>query len=372
MRDYITDIETELVNQEIKSNKKTIVGFCWFFASVFLTWGFTMLNIFIISKEMITTCLVVTSLSMLPPLFIRLKADLSQKWVKYVILSMVCIDCAIITSILSIHAVLIYPIPMLFACQYRNKRTMWYTFVTSSITMATSCYIGFYYGICDLNLLMDSSKTRDYYLSTVTDGMLNIPFNENIFWVIFIYQIIPRVAILLIYTILLQFSIKSNYDDALKIARLNRIKDIDGMTGLYNKDKFDEMADTYYCKKNSVAVAFFDLNNLKTLNDNFGHEKGDYLIKTFADTLLSEQTQNCNAFRLGGDEFVLVLDSEPQENIEKIVKNVNKKLDNTHSIEGVKVTAAVGVACGEGADIRNVVKAADEKMYENKVIMKSL
>lgn len=370
MEDFEAQYQEELVRQEVKSNKKTILGFCWFFLAVFLTWIFTMLEIFIISKQITTWCLIVTILSMIPPAFIRWKVNLAKPWVKYLMLTLICVNCGIITSMLTIHAVLIYPIPLLFACQYRNKLTMWYTFLISSITMAISSFIGFYFGICDLNLLFESSATREYYLAHMNQGGLFIPLNEGIPYVISVYQLVPRIAILLIYTIMLQLSIKGNYDDAIRIVHLTHSKDTDSRTGLFNKNKLEEMADHYYLNAGNIAVAFFDLNNLKTVNDTYGHLQGDNLIKAFADILYEEQNFRCKAYRYGGDEFLLILEKAVLGEINQSIERINQKLAQTPPIKGIKVSAAVGVAYGPGGDIRTLIKQADEKMYSDKSKMK--
>lgn len=365
------DYYDELRSQESKSNRKTINGFLWFYAAVFLTWILTLIEVFIISKRMMTFCFAVTSLTMIAPIYIRLKKDLSQAWIKYVMLSMLCINCGIITSVLSIHAVLISPIPLLFACQYRNKLTIWYTFFVCAVIMSLSCFLGYYFGICDLNLFFVSSGTRQFYMSLVTENGVNIPLNTDMVFVISVYQILPRVAILLIYTIMLRFSVMSNYDDAKRIVQLTKSKDTDGRTGLYNKRKFEEMADDYYLTAGNVEVAFFDLNNLKKVNDKFGHEEGDRLIETFAQLLEDEQNHRCNAFRFGGDEFMMILDHAVYGELKAVVDNIREKMNAADKIGGEKLSAAVGIAFGEGNQVRELVKEADEKMYDNKKEMKA-
>lgn len=372
MDDFELQYQNELVRQEVKSNKKTLWGFACFFGAVFLTWAFTMLDIFIISKQITTMCLIATALLMLVPMIICWRVNLEKPWVKYMMLAMICVDCGMIASMLTIHAVLIYPIPLLFACQYRNKLTIWYTFLMSAVSMAVSSFVGFSYGICDLNLLFESSATREYYLAHMSNGGLFIPLNEDIPYVISVYQLIPRVAILLIYTIMLQLSINSNYDDAIRIVHLTHSKDTDSRTGLYNKSKLEEMADNHYPKCGNVAVAFFDLNNLKKVNDTYGHLQGDQLIKIFAGILYEEQNFRCKAYRYGGDEFLIILENAAFGEINSILERVQAKLANAPKVKDVEVSAAIGVAYGTGLELRMLIKQADEKMYLNKKQMKEI
>lgn len=364
------NFEEEFLRQETNSNKKAINGFWIFFGAVFLTWILTLANIFIISKTMMTICFIVTSLIMIAPIYIKYKVDMSLKWVKYLMLTLASINCGIITSILSIHAILLFPIPLLLACQYRDRIVLWYTFAISSFAMIASCFISFYYGICDLNMLFMSSKTREYYLSLIENGSAHLELNTNIIFGISVYQVLPRFALMLIYTIILRFLVLSNYNDAIRIVQLTHSKNTDVRTGLYNKRKLEELEESFYPDIDRVAVAFFDLNNLKFINDNYGHEEGDNLIKAFADILMREQNHRCNAFRFGGDEFILVLDHAVLGEIESIVEHVHKRAEKTKEIKGVKISAAVGTAYGSGSDIKELLKKADDDMYTNKIDMK--
>ena len=63
--------------------------------------------------------------------------------------------------------VLIYVLPLLLAVQYRERMTLWVTYVVNDVTMTLSMLAGFYHGICDLNLLLGSNHTRDWYLSLI-------------------------------------------------------------------------------------------------------------------------------------------------------------------------------------------------------------
>lgn len=77
--------DTELHNQEIKSNKRTLMGFCWFFLTLLLVWVLTMINFFLISKFLISLSLGFTVLLLISPVIIYKKADLSSPWIKYFI-----------------------------------------------------------------------------------------------------------------------------------------------------------------------------------------------------------------------------------------------------------------------------------------------
>ena len=113
----------------------------------------------------------------------------------------------------------------------------------------------------------------------------------------------------------------------------------------------------------------FDINNLKYVNDSFGHDKGDELIKNASECIknvfLDENRKNC--YRIGGDEFVAVLENIYEEDIEKYISKfrVQQEVKN--------VSIAVGYSYAKHINEIGYEKLfidADQKMYENKNEMK--
>ena len=141
-------------------------------------------------------------------------------------------------------------------------------------------------------------------------------------FIIAVFEVLPRTLILLIFTIMLQYTIISSHNDALRIAELTYRKDMDARTKLYNKNKYEDMAINYYPSVGCIAVAFWDLNNLKMINDNFGHAVGDSLIQTMSEKLLAVSNERCRTYRVGGDEFLLILDDPAPGEINRIIQQV--------------------------------------------------
>jgi len=115
-----------------------------------------------------------------------------------------------------------------------------------------------------------------------------------------------------------------------------------------------------------MTVAFWDLNNLKMINDNFGHAVGDSLIQTMSEKLLAVSNERCRTYRVGGDEFLLILDDPAPGEINRIIQQVKTELSSGTGTTGLRILAAVGSAEGCGADIRSLVKKADAAMYSDK------
>ena len=120
-----------------------------------------------------------------------------------------------------------------------------------------------------------------------------------------------------------------------------------------------------------VGVMMFDMNNLKMINDTYGHEEGDVFIQTFASYLTRILTEDSFLARFGGDEFVVFLkDIREISMIEREGKKIEQFFHQFEVGEYVKysVTASVGAAVfpGDGKSFEELYKAADNALYVSK------
>ena len=150
-------------------------------------------------------------------------------------------------------------------------------------------------------------------------------------------------------------------------------KDYDDLTGLYNKGKFNEMKRTLFGKMQTLAVFNMDVNNLKQMNDNYGHEAGDRLIRKAAESLKRIEARNIIPFRVGGDEFIVVAIHVDSDAAEKIRKDWEEGLAELNRKDGdIYCEIACGFAFGEkGFNMDEVFAEADRLMYEDKKAKKS-
>ena len=365
--DYFNEqYRLELQNQEMKSNVRTLKSFLWFFAAMMAIWALTALNIFIIDLRIVSVAFAMAMALLLVPLIVFFRGNLSVPWVKYMLIFVLCIMVGCITSTLSIHAVLLYVTPLIFALQYRRKRMLWYAYLVNVFTMSSSCLVSFYYGICDLNILLESNHTRGWYLGNYDGAALTINLNENPVLVVLLFEVVPRCIIILIFTILLQYIIRSNEEDVKRIAELTYRKETDIRTKLFNKNKYEEMIDEYYPYIDKVAVIFWDLNNLKATNDQYGHAEGDALIERMSAALYEHADDRCRVYRIGGDEFLMVIDNPADTEAVDAIASVKKKLSTMQGDGGLGVSSAVGWSEGKGRDISEIEKQADKRMYIDK------
>lgn len=148
----------------------------------------------------------------------------------------------------------------------------------------------------------------------------------------------------------------------------------DELTRLHNRRYCMEyMHDLEEKEASDYTVICFDLNNLKTVNDTYGHGKGDVLIKNAADVLRETFGDHGVVARMGGDEFICVIPIADREKIgemmEQFQANIRRK---NRQMKDLHLSVACGFAMGKESDkgIEKVYQMADNRMYENKKEMK--
>jgi diguanylate cyclase (GGDEF)-like protein len=114
---------------------------------------------------------------------------------------------------------------------------------------------------------------------------------------------------------------------------------------------------------------FLDLDNLKKVNDQFGHSVGDELIVQMGKILLKVIRRHDIAARIGGDEYLVILPDCDAENALKVKNRINEEIDhfNHQSSESLTLSVSIGIKAYENELTYNeFVQAADKKMYEEK------
>ncbi len=127
-------------------------------------------------------------------------------------------------------------------------------------------------------------------------------------------------------------------------------------------------------KNFEYTVICFDVNNLKIINDTFGHARGDVLLKCAAEVLEKTFGEQGFVARMGGDEFVAIIRTAEEVRIrmliEQFLQNVSKK---NQTVKDLNMSIAYGYACGSqsSSEIEKVYQKADDNMYEKKKQMKA-
>lgn len=164
---------------------------------------------------------------------------------------------------------------------------------------------------------------------------------------------------------------------AVRTAALNRELQnkvyLDEATGLPNKNKCEEALgqEQPVSAEAPVAVCVFDLNNLHMVNNNFGHEKGDEYIRSFAQQLGSVASETCFVGRDGGDEFIAVLWDADRAAVESCLARIRANVNEYSGAHpDMPISYAVGYALSSDFDepptMRELFSQADKNMYIDK------
>ena len=167
-------------------------------------------------------------------------------------------------------------------------------------------------------------------------------------------------------------------DDQIKKISLDTYRD--PLTGVKNKAALQKFSEELSRKLKEgrgepFSILMMDVNNLKYINDNFGHDAGDEYLRGCCMTLCHIY-QHSPVFRIGGDEFVAVSQNDDYENREALFIKLSEAFDQAYSMEDAdaweRYSASFGTADLKPSDssLDQVLKRADQQMYEEKKAFK--
>ena len=151
----------------------------------------------------------------------------------------------------------------------------------------------------------------------------------------------------------------------------------DSLTNLYNRyameKHIDSFLETNNCKKACKALLMIDIDYFKSINDTYGHEVGDRVLKIMSSLLIKELVDNESVGRWGGDEFILLLQcndkSRTYERMKEIITSIQQyDWSNEFANEEEKVSFSGGIIIIEGETTKKqILKDVDYYLYEAKL-----
>ena len=186
-------------------------------------------------------------------------------------------------------------------------------------------------------------------------------------------------AVMLVILILLLRNIRTEkkvLEEERLVMDLNRRVFVDALTSVRNKGAFNNYIQELQEKldenpKMEFAIGVFDCDNLKKINDQYGHDKGDLYLKA-ASTLICKVFEHSPVFRIGGDEFATVLQNQDYDNRDALAEEFeNRQIEicKASKSKWEEVHVALGIAVYDPEHDRTVnetARRADKIMYENK------
>lgn len=161
------------------------------------------------------------------------------------------------------------------------------------------------------------------------------------------------------------------------ITRLQQTSITDPLTGLYNRRHFTSIFHTLTSQvqrsNKPISILFIDIDDFKSINDNFGHSTGDQVLAQLSDILQESLRPYDLPVRWGGEEFLLLLPEVSEKRAQEIADRLRKKSMAVLSARfSLKITLSIGVASYDQQDtLDSFVDKADQSLYAAKVLGKN-
>lgn len=159
------------------------------------------------------------------------------------------------------------------------------------------------------------------------------------------------------------------------IRELDRLYVIDPLCNIYNRNGFIRLADQMYkrCEASgeSMLISFIDMDGLKLVNDNYGHDEGDFALQRLATVISETCTGDQICARFGGDEFIIIGTRAQQADVEHLEQNFKKRLALMNAVisKPYELAASIGTFVTEidpETRLFSLITQADQMMYEQK------
>jgi len=153
--------------------------------------------------------------------------------------------------------------------------------------------------------------------------------------------------------------------------KLQRLATVDSLTGIYNRYKTNEEIEIEIGRNKrydeSFALAMFDIDHFKKVNDTYGHEVGDYVLQEISNIVTKEIRESDRFGRWGGEEFMLILPKLSKQEALHVSEKLRSKIEG-HDFKDVgRITISIGVTVFEPSDTKeSLLKRVDNALYKAK------
>ncbi len=169
----------------------------------------------------------------------------------------------------------------------------------------------------------------------------------------------------------------TNYEDSLKKqnSSLSLLASTDYLTGIMNRRMFNEISEHYFqtAQKNELylTLLLLDLDHFKKVNDTYGHQAGDQILKRFVKTLEGILNKSDIFARIGGEEFAILLSQTNSDEAYLLAERIRKEIENvfiTYDGQDIFVTTSIGISESKQSDteFENIFSRADMALYQAK------
>ena len=160
----------------------------------------------------------------------------------------------------------------------------------------------------------------------------------------------------------------------LEMDKLSVQAEFDSLTNLTNRHGAETKLEDLMQRKVPFALALLDLNGFKQINDIYGHDAGDVILKHVSDNMLNVVRQDDTVSRWGGDEFVLIFKRTERQALIKVLDKMYQAIIKPVKLESINQEISVGASIGaafypeSGETLEQIIRRADKAMYRAKAV----
>ncbi|MDI3477829.1 MAG: hypothetical protein PWQ59_1354 [Thermoanaerobacterium sp.] len=148
----------------------------------------------------------------------------------------------------------------------------------------------------------------------------------------------------------------------------------DAVTGLYNRNYWEQIISdvTLHPRTQNFSLILIDVDNLKEINDTYGHTAGDKVIETVGQAIKKCIRKEDAGLRYGGDEFIILLFNQDKKAAYRVIERIRKEISELAAGQGMNIQISAGAAYYDCLrNMGDIIKMADRDLYKEKRVKKS-
>lgn len=197
------------------------------------------------------------------------------------------------------------------------------------------------------------------------------PIDDRYALYLYIFNSICTFSMLLFFSMMFLREMKRSHDDLEEEnAKLDAMASHDALTGLYNRRSMDTFLKKADVSGKTFSIIMCDIDDFKKVNDTYGHEAGDVVLKNVSRVISSSLREGDYVCRWGGEEILILATGTSLASAAMAAERIRRNIENTDNVSDdthIKCTITVGAAeSSEATSISDVINLADERLYKGK------
>lgn len=356
---------------DVAANKYALKSIRWTMLAILGIWLLNEAGLFILDKPLIRIGVAVSETIFVMCLILCRHIDLKKWWVKYMIFLFLGTAFTVIGVTFTYHAVLLGAFPIIYSMIYPSRRLTVFAGVITVISTIIVVFAGYYYGICDANMVLLTRFPMAYYLSETGDYVVR-EVNRNPVRNLSVYFVLPRCIIYLALLPVCMSVTKLMKKYVQRAVQMEFLAKTDSLTKLYGRGAGETEIQHLLEDGVSGMICIADLDEFKNINDQYGHAVGDQVLELMGECMRTAFRPEDILMRFGGDEFVFFLVGVTDTNtadrcLKRLYSCVEKKTQERMPQHHISIsTGGVIHRQKQKVSYRSLYRLSDSLLYQAK------